>query len=47
MVSIQDLIGKEHPYGDDVFRTILGNVSDNGLPSEDKAYYLKKGYAFR
>lgn len=35
---------RSYPYGD-VFRTILGNVSDNGLPSEEKAYYLKKGYS--
>lgn len=34
-----------YPYGD-VFRTILGNVSSSsqGLPAEEKDYYLKKGY---
>lgn len=35
---------RSYPYGD-VFRTILGTVSDNGIPSEEKAYYLKKGYS--
>ena len=35
-----------YPYGD-TFKTILGNVSTTtqGLPSEDKDYYLKKGYS--
>ena len=35
---------RDYPYGD-VFKTILGSVSLNGLPSEEKDYYLKKGYA--
>ena len=33
-----------YPYKD-TFKTILGNVSSNGLPLEDKDYYLKKGYS--
>ena len=35
-----------YPYGD-VFKTMLGNVSTTtqGLPQEEKAKYLKKGYA--
>lgn len=35
-----------YPYGD-VFRTLLGNVSTStqGLPVEEKEYYLKKGYS--
>ena len=33
-----------YPYKD-TFKTILGNVSNNGLPLEDKDYYLKKGYS--
>ena len=35
-----------YPYGD-IFRTILGNVSSSsqGLPAEEKDYYLKKGYS--
>jgi penicillin-binding protein 3 len=30
-----------YPYKD-TFRTILGSVSNNGLPLEEKDYYLKK-----
>ena len=35
-----------YPYGD-TFKTILGNVSSisQGIPAEEKAYYLKKGYS--
>ncbi len=33
-----------YPYKD-TFRTILGSVSNNGLPLEEKDYYLKKGYS--
>lgn len=35
-----------YPYGD-VFRSILGNVSSysQGIPLEDKNYYLSKGYS--
>ncbi len=35
-----------YPYGD-TLRTILGNVSSSsqGIPSEDKNYYLKLGYS--
>lgn len=32
-----------YPYGS-TFKTILGNVSSNGIPSELKDYYLAKGY---
>lgn len=32
-----------YPYGN-TFRTILGNVSDNGIPAELKDYYLNLGY---
>ena len=35
-----------YPYGD-TFKTILGKVSSSsqGIPAEDKEYYLKKGYS--
>ena len=35
-----------YPYGD-TFKTILGNVSSisQGIPAEEKAYYLKRGYS--
>ena len=33
-----------YPYGD-TLKTILGSVSNNGLPLEEKDYYLKKGYS--
>ena len=35
-----------YPYGD-VFRTMLGKVSSTsqGIPAEEKDYYLKKGYS--
>ena len=35
-----------YPYGD-VFKTILGKVSTStqGIPAEDKDYYLEKGYS--
>ena len=35
-----------YPYGD-TFKTILGNVSSisQGIPAEEKDYYLKKGYS--
>ncbi len=35
---------RSYPYGN-VFKTMLGTVSDNGLPSEEKDEYLAKGYA--
>ena len=35
-----------YPYGD-TFKTLLGKVSssDQGLPAEEKEYYLRKGYS--
>ncbi len=35
---------RTYPYGE-VFKTMLGSVSSNGLPSEEKQAYLKKGYS--
>lgn len=33
-----------YPYGD-TMKSILGSVSNNGLPKEEKDYYLDKGYS--
>ncbi len=35
---------RTYPYGE-TFKSILGSVSTNGIPKEEKAYYLKNGYS--